>query len=174
MVGRTDDSRCSGSGRRVLHGAPSVRRIRESLVKADKVRELDRGRAWIDPLMKAYGFSWHPGWAGRSSGGHSASGAYRRGNRSLELHFRHALGLVTYRLGDLVLSHDEYMREVAERGCSRYPGFSDDPQDGFRHLAHDLEHFAADFLSGNGRRFRTIAAAAARRRALPGLRRLPK
>lgn len=142
-------------------------------LQADKVRELDAGRVCIDPLMKAHGFSWSAGWSGKSSGGHSASGAYQRGNRRLELHFRYALGLVRYHLGDLSLSHEAYMREVAGRGQARYPGFSENPADGFQHLAHDLEHFAGDFLAGDGRRFRAAAAAAEKRRRLPGFQRLP-
>ncbi len=39
---------------------------------------------------------------------------------------------------------------LAPSGGNQYPGFSDDPLDGFRHLAHNLENFASDFLNGSG------------------------
>ena len=52
------------------------------------------------------------------------------------------------------------MRELLGGGSAHhYPGFSDDPLDGFRHLAHDLENFAGDFLIGSGE---VLARAAAK------------
>jgi hypothetical protein len=72
-----------------------------------------------------------------------------RGNRRLELHFRYSLGMVRFHIADQNASHEAYMRELgAWEGC-RYPGFSDDPMDAFRNLAHDIA-VAEDFLSGTG------------------------
>ncbi len=80
-----------------------------------------------------------------------ASGDFVRGDRRLELHFRHSVGLVKYHMGSHSASHEAYMREVlGGHAGNRYPGFSDDPLDGFHHLAHDLGNFASDFLIGDG------------------------
>lgn len=78
--------------------------------------------------------------AGIGSGGQYASAEFRRGNRRLELHFRFSLGLVTYHVESAALSHEDYMWSVlGKRWASYYPGFSEDPLDGFRHLRRDLE-----------------------------------
>jgi hypothetical protein len=70
---------------------------------------LQTGVELLDTLMKSHGFIYTPITAGVSSGGPFATGEFRRGNRSLELHYRYSLGLVTYHVGDLVLSHEDYM-----------------------------------------------------------------
>ena len=52
------------------------------------------------------------------------------------------------------LSHEEYMWAVTgQRGATSYPGFSNQPLDGFRHLAFDLAQYAQDFLSGTDEQF---------------------
>jgi hypothetical protein len=125
---------------------------------------LREGSKILDRVLRPHGFTFVEGPSGSGSGGHFAAGNYVRGDRRLELHFRHSLGLVTYHIGALSASHEAYMRDLLGReGGNRYPGFSDDPLDGFRHLAHDLERFAADFLSGSGA---TLKAAAARETAI--------
>ena len=48
------------------------------------------------------------------------------------------------------MSHEGYMRELGVSSQAAYPGFSDAPLDGFRHLAHDIGLFAQDFLFGDG------------------------
>lgn len=97
------------------------------------------------------GFRFTLGESGVGSGGAFASGQFAKGDRRLELHFRSSLGLVTYHLGDCSLSHEAYVRALGVAlGENHYPGFSDDPLDGFRHLAHDLERFASEFVSGDG------------------------
>ena len=56
------------------------------------------------------------------------------------------------------------MRELgAWEGC-RYPGFSDDPMDAFRNLAHDIA-VAEDFLSGTGEVLRIASEKEARKSA---------
>ncbi len=105
----------------------------------------------LNPIMLAHGFAFVEGLSGKGSGGNFASGEYVRNERRLELHFRFSLGLVSYHLSDWVVSHLSYMRELlGEAGGNRYPGFSDEPLDGFRNLAYDLENFADDFLTGSG------------------------
>lgn len=105
----------------------------------------------LNPIMLQHGFTFVEGLSGKGSGGNFASGEYVRNERRLELHFRYSLGLVGYHLSDWVVSHLSYMRELlGEAGGNRYPGFSDEPLDGFRNLAYDLENFTDDFLSGSG------------------------
>jgi hypothetical protein len=50
------------------------------------------------------------------------------------------------------VSHDAYLRALTKgEGGNQYPGYSDDLLDGFRHLAHDLQKFCDDFLSGDSK-----------------------
>ena len=67
-----------------------------------------------------------------------------------------SLGLVTYHVGHLALSHEDYMLSVlGRRWGSEYPGFSKEPLDGFRRLLSDLKlHFIA-FLAGSDADFQT-------------------
>jgi len=54
------------------------------------------------------------------------------------------------------------MRAVlGTKGGNQYPGFSSDPIDAFRHLAHDLGRFCQAFLSGADGEFEVIASRAA-------------
>ena len=114
---------------------------------------------------------------GRSSGGLYASGEYLRGDRRLELHFRWSLGLVKYHVGGLSLSHADYVRAVkATAGATeqaKYPGFSANPVDGFRHLADDLAHFGETFLSGSDAEFAALHAWAKEHPQAKGLAALP-
>ena len=97
---------------------------------------------------------------GATSGGSSASGEFRRGDRRLELHVRTSLGLVRYHFGEESLAHEDLVRgvraldRIAEEG--QYPGFSDDPMAGFRHLRHDLDRFGDVFLRGGAKAFRAL------------------
>ncbi len=105
----------------------------------------------LDAVMMPHGFTFIEGLSAKGSGGHFASGDYVRDERRLGLSFRFSLGLVFYRINTLWATHDFYMKELLNsKGGNKYPGFSEDPLDGFRHLAYDLENFADDFLSGSG------------------------
>src|SRR5258705_2299753 len=87
---------------------------------------------------------------GVGSGGHFAWGEFVRDDRRLELHFRWSLGLVTYHVGIHALSHEAYLRALGvPLGKNQYPGFSDNPLDGFRHLTHDLRTFVPEFVLGD-------------------------
>ena len=140
--------------------------------KASKI--LREGLKIIDPIMKANGFCWQAGPCGKASGGFFDSGQYVRGDRRLELHFRHSLGLVTYRMGALAISHADYMQVAAPKGHARYPGFSSDPIDAFRDLAFDLEQFGTDFLSGPGAVFQEAVDRSKETENLSGFKRLSK
>lgn len=141
-------------------------------MRADEA--LTAGVQLLTPLMESHGFEFVPLASGKSSGGWSASGEFRRERggqlRRLELHFRHSLGLVTYHVDGTKLSHSDYMHALKAK--NQYPGFSDDPLDGFRHLLHDLEQYAGDFLDGPGDQFTNCVREAERLNALPGFKRL--
>lgn len=112
---------------------------------------LRAGCAILNPIMTRHGFTFVEGLSGKGSGGNFASGQYVRDTRILELHFRYSLGLVTYHLAESTVSHLSYMRELlGNAGGNKYPGYSEEPLDGFRGLAFDLENFANDFLTGSG------------------------
>jgi hypothetical protein len=136
------------------------------------IQLLKKGRELIDPILESHGFHWESGWAGKSSGGYSDSGQYVKGNRKLELHFRYSLGLVTYHIEEISLTHEDYMRYAAGDNNVQYPGFSKDPLDAFKHLANDLEKYAQDFLCGAGNEFEAAANEAEERKKLSGFQRL--
>src|SRR3979490_2805493 len=95
----------------------------------------------------SHSFSFKEGPAGPSSGGLFSTGGYVNGDRTLEIHFRHSLGLVTYHFGQRSVNHECYMRAVlGNAGGNRYPGFSDEPLSAFKNLAYDLQNFATAFL----------------------------
>ena len=111
---------------------------------------LTKGASLLEPVLTPHSFSFVFREEGRGSGGVFAVGEFVRDERRLELHYRWSLGLVTYHVGAAHVSHAGYMEELGVRQFAAYPGFSDDPLDGFRHLAGDLARFAADFLIGDG------------------------
>jgi hypothetical protein len=143
-------------------------------MKSQPSEILREGRAALGPVLGANGFSFKEGPAGSGSGGPFASGTFVNGNRSLEIHFRFSLGLVTYHFGGTSLDHESYMRAVlGKAGGNRYPGFSDDLLSAFKDLAYDLENFASAFLKGASKEFARCAADAEEWKKTPGFARLP-
>jgi hypothetical protein len=125
---------------------------------------LDAGRKILRPVFLTHLFVYVDSSMGSSSGGAFAVGAYVRWRRRFEFHFRRSLGLVTYRIGTVSLSHDDYMWALlGSHGGNRYPNFSDDPLQQFRDLRYDLENYCKDFLGGSGREFLDCARRASRR-----------
>jgi hypothetical protein len=121
---------------------------------------LDRGVVELAGVLDPAGFTCVGGDDGVDSDGPFATGEFWRGERRLELHVRRSLGVVRYHFGEEALSHEELVRGV--RGLDRiaaeaqYPGFSDDPAAGFRHLRADLERFGAIFLTSGAKAFRAL------------------
>ena len=110
---------------------------------------LQCGSALLAPLLLRHGFVFGVLDIGSSSGGHFAAGEFKRGTRKLEFHFRQSLGMVTYRLANRSMTHEQYMCSVhGSLSAGHYPGFSGDPLDAFRHLLLDLEESGSDFLGG--------------------------
>lgn len=103
----------------------------------------------LDPVFVPQGFLFRLGAVRKGSGGEFAMGEYLRGHRGLELHFRWSLGLVTYKLGTVGASHEAVMRALGVHGQNEYPGFSDEPLEGFRHFRSDIERYGQVFLTGS-------------------------
>jgi len=123
----------------------------------DRVEVLRAGGDILDHALVPYGFRFELRAVGNGSGGAFACGEYVRGNRKLALHFRESLGLVTYHLGDVQATHEWYVRAVrGASGGNAYPGFPDDPLDGFRHLLQDLTNFGDAFLRGTDEELRAV------------------
>jgi hypothetical protein len=119
-------------------------------VPSDAQTMLKAGIELLSEMMLSRGFLYTPTSAGRGSGGVFAAGEFRRGNRKLELHYRYSLGLVSYHVGSLMLSHEDFMWAViGTRWRSHYPGFPKEPLDGFRNLLDDLKEYCGDFLTGS-------------------------
>jgi hypothetical protein len=132
----------------------------ENQSSSERQQTLEAGVRILDDLMRQYGFVWASKAAGVGSGAF-ASGEFQRDDRSLELHLRYSLGLVTYRVGRISLTHEDYMWAiVGRRSATHYPGFSSDPLDGFRHLRADLAENCAAFLSGLAVDFEALYAKA--------------
>ena len=91
-----------------------------------------------------------------------ACGRYRRADRTLELHFSDSLRLVSQRIGDLVVMHDDFMRALVGASGGRYPSPSSEPLDSFRGLRTDLREHCGEFLRGNAKKWREVAERALR------------
>lgn len=120
------------------------------------------GAGELAAILDQHGFQFVETDSGRGSGGPFAAGEFRRDDRRLELHFRYSLGLVAYHVGTDSLDHADLIRSVsaseAIQESPRYPGFSEDPLDGFRHLRADLVRFGAVFTHGSSSDFAVLAA----------------
>jgi hypothetical protein len=138
---------------------------------------LRAGASELKGILGLHEFVFSTGTEGKGSGGRFASGEFRRGDRRLDLHFRFALGLVTYHVGAHSLPHSEYVRAVRETtdagGEPSYPGFSADPTEAFVHLADDLKRFGRIFLCGQDHEFLELAAWARGHPAPTGFAALP-
>lgn len=111
---------------------------------------MKKGASILEPTLAPHGFIFSLGEHGRSSGGWFVQATWAKGNRSLHLSLRYSLGLVVYQFEGETIGHEYLMwASTGKRRASQYPGTSDDPLDGFRHLRADLEQHAAVFISGS-------------------------
>lgn len=119
----------------------------------ERKMQLLAGVKVLDRVLAPSGFFFQLEAHAKGSGGWFASGCYRRGDRTLELHYRHSLGLVTYHIGRESLDHETYMRFVGAFGRNHYPDFPKKPLESFKHLADDITEYCSDFVSGDGSSF---------------------
>lgn len=84
-------------------------------------------------------------------------GRYWRRGRVLEFHVSSSLGLVSQRMGEVAVMHDDWMRALLGPKGGSYPMHSDDPIDSFYALHKDLARHCDDFLRGDGQAWRTVA-----------------
>ena len=111
-------------------------------------------------MLGPAGFAFAETEEGLDSGDTLATGEFRRGDRRVELHVRSSLVLVQYHFGEETMAHEALVRgmraleRIPEEG--QYPGFSEDPMAGFRHLRHDLERFGEVFLRGGAKAYRAL------------------
>jgi len=116
---------------------------------------LTQGRELLDPLLVKHGFRVETPETNNETS--FSRVAYVRDDRRLELGCRDQLAAVVYQVDDLVMTHDAYMGAVlGPAGSNMYPSFSGHPMDGFRHLHHDLQHYAGAFLHGTTAALKTI------------------
>lgn len=102
------------------------------------------------PVFQRYGFNFTIDGEGQSSGGEFTFGAWRKGNRKFEFHYRHSLGLVNYYLGEESIGHQWYLWAVTgKKHSGSYPGISEDPLDSFNRLKNDIEQYCDIFLQGS-------------------------
>jgi hypothetical protein len=115
------------------------------------------GNSILGEVLRPAAFVLGPVESGNGSGGRYAIGRWTRESQFIELHVRWALGIVRYGWGGEVFDH----RHVADAvGASvAYPGFSDDPIDGFRHLADDLRGPLAAVVAPDNREVLRLARA---------------
>jgi hypothetical protein len=138
------------------------------------VRIMQAGRSFLEPVLSQHDFTFHLLELGKSFGGPSAAAEYTNADRRLEFHFRFSLGLVIYHLANISLDHESYMRAMlGPNGGNKYPGFSEEPLEGFRGLAHDLSSFGAAFLTGDPEQISHYVALAEAWKKAPGLARIP-
>lgn len=97
---------------------------------------LEAGNDILGTVLVPAEFSTVPSSTGSGSGGEFGVSRWVRSDQYIELHVRHALGIVVYGWADESFDHATVAAALSV--TTTYPGFSSDPLDGFRHLAQDL------------------------------------
>jgi hypothetical protein len=95
------------------------------------------GSELLRPLLEGYGYEIGPEETARGSGGPAAVVRWVADDRWIETHVRTGLGIVRYGFGDEYIEHRDFLRWAGAAGA--YPGYGDDPVQGFVRLLADLE-----------------------------------
>lgn len=106
------------------------------------------GATHLAPTFAPLGFKFRVVRTGESSGGQFCEAEFARPDRRVKLHFRHALGMVRWHIGDISASHGAYMQALGQGAT--YPRSQDDEMDAFRCLARDFSLIRTDFIEGDG------------------------
>jgi hypothetical protein len=120
-------------------------------------QQLSDGVKILSTYLEPLGFHFKLLGTGQSSGGHFVYGQFVCGDREIELHYRWSLVLVSYKVGNLALGHEDYINLLDKHGQNKYPNFSDNSQDAFTCLKFDLENLMKDFAENNASLFRQKA-----------------
>jgi hypothetical protein len=110
---------------------------------------LETGVNWLKPTLEQAGFKYNFESEGNGSGGSFARASFASGNKKLEFSFRYSLGCVEYHIGNLKITHTEYMDATGHKKDARYPGYSREPDEAFKSLATDISKFCTTFLNGS-------------------------
>lgn len=112
----------------------------------------------FDPL----GMSFEVTLVQNSSSGRVAIGRFGSRQRYVELHYRYGLGIVRYRSGQTVLSHEQFMRAIGKEREASFPVVNDATLAGFEALRSDLLRFGQKFLDNQGAAFDDVGREARR------------
>ncbi|MDP3938049.1 MAG: hypothetical protein Q8R92_07920 [Deltaproteobacteria bacterium] len=123
----------------------------------DAIELRRRGVELLSPVLVPYGFVYQASEVDRGGGGLYAHG----GSHERTVRWNSACAM---RVDAATLLHEDFARAAVGRGQARYPGFSDDPLDGFRDLATDLVRFGSVFLAGTTAAFAALVTKAERTR----------
>jgi hypothetical protein len=110
--------------------------MRESVLMTPEAM-MATGNEILGSVLQPAGFVMTPTELGRGSGGGFAIARWVRGRQYIELHCRFALGIVRYGWEDEEFDHSHVVSALGV--VASYPGFSNDPLDGYRHLVGDLD-----------------------------------
>jgi hypothetical protein len=117
------------------------------------------GAKILQEVLEPCGFMFSPGDEGKGSGGIFASGKFVKEDRVLQFSFRYGMGEVTYQIQKKTISHENYLKYSGNWQQRKYPDFGSTPEQSFSALAHDIEEFFNDFVSGSGEECKGVVAA---------------
>ncbi len=110
---------------------------------------LIKGANILSNYLKPLGFNFSLIEKGAGSGGPFAHGKFTCSDRELDFHFQHSLGLVSYKIDNLVLSHEAYIKLLGFYGKNKYPNFSKNHEKAFYALRYDLQNLLKDFTEND-------------------------
>src|SRR6266571_9517877 len=130
----------------------------------DAIELRRRGVELLSPVLVPYGFVYQASEVDRGSGGLYAHGGSHE--RTVRWNSACAMRSVRSAIASMLPRYctKYFARAAVGRGQARYPGFSDDPLDGFRDLATDLVRFGSVFLAGTTAEFAALVTKAERTR----------
>jgi hypothetical protein len=127
----------------------SQKLIQTLIMDKTQTQILIKGANILSNYLKPLGFNISLIEKGAGSGGPFAHGKFTCGDRELDFHFQHSLGLVSYKIDNLVLGHEAYIKLLGFYGKNKYPNFSKNYEKAFYALRYDLQNFLNDFTENN-------------------------
>lgn len=93
----------------------------------------------------------------KGSGGFFIICRFEKGNRKINIFYRYSLGPVEYSIGENKIDHVSYMKFLQVDEKSKYPGFTDSPEESFKNLLSDIKNYCQDFICGDGDQFQEFS-----------------